>query len=442
MKPTRSTLAPVITLLSPSPAASRQAQAILGSIFGLQDTTTTTNNNNSKSNDDYQQIKDPLNDKFQSSMVAPLQHFYWDSVASQCPHSGAILHWLSVGSGSSSSTSGSPSVAPPTGAFELLSVTDSGTKPNESSSSQNSSIEYARRILACHFPTSLFSLRLRHWMNRPITADALLKRHRGLPVLDLEFARELDPDTSATTTSTDNGTTRLKEIAFTISDDAVYEDGSTLPSRLSQSHLARPVTGVYEWPNPASETRGLLLRPLPAAQRDLKGSFRSVVLTFHCDTVDDIILEEQQARLLTASTDTTTNTTNNNAKTRHSLSKIGFTGQRRGQLRVHATHNSNNHSKSTPLLDSLPGLDIRWCDSTQPTSMFHEASESLLASSLQELQSPNVLKGTGPREPGLDDIKHGASDCWMEVRTMVKNPRGLVRGKGPKIATAPPSYPE
>ena len=465
MRPSRTNLAPVITLLSPSPAASRKAQEILGSVFGLQEEqhvdflledAPTTSTTTSRS-------KDPLNAKFQSPLLpATMSKQHWDSVASKCPTSGAVIHCLAIGNGNSRNDSSEPSSNTYTssGAFELLGITGTGTSTStdtpsvedstndtRADTSATASIASARRLLSSHFPNSLFSFKLRHWMQRPITADALLKRHQGLPVLDLN----LDLDASAgsgaaagndeggSSSSSSNNNIRLKEVAFTIYDDAVYEDGSTVQSQLSQSSLLRPVTGVYEWPNndhshSRSAVPGVCLRPLPAAKRDLRGSSRPVVLAFHCDSVDQI-LEEYQARLVDS------HSKNDAESPAIHFSKIGYTGQKRGQLRLQATnHNSGNNKNS--LINYLPGLDIRWCESTKPMSMFNEAQESLLASSLLELQSTNVLKATGSQEPGLEDERIGSSDCWTEVRTMVRNPRGFVSGKGPKIATAPPSYPE
>lgn len=384
MRPTRPLVSPVITLLSPSPSASRRAQEILGNVFGLQEVEDRSSSGSAE---------DELNAKMQSPLSA-ISSMNWDSVVSQCPNSGALVHWLSPDNATDARK----------GSFSLLGVTNRANKDDCSKS--------ARRILASHFPNSILTLRLRHFLQRPITVDALLKRHQGLPVLDLPTVEE-SPSAKDTPTSSNNGP-RLKEVAFTIYDDAVYEDGSSVFSKLSQSALLRPVTGLYGY----GRENGIRLRPLPAAQQDLKRSPRPLVLTFHTENLEEISSNSSASTIEEGSIQ---------------FSKIGFTGQGNGQLRVQVASGSTN---------PLNGLDVRWCEQVKPTSVFPEAQESLLASSLPELQSADVLKSTGKSEPGAEDARIGSSDCWVEVRTMVKNPRGFVSSKRPKVATAPPSYPE
>jgi len=486
MKPTLMKLSPVITLLSTNPAASKRAQDILGSLFGM--VKCRCNNNNDNNNDDYDAARDALDATLDSSFLPRTTNnsMKWNSVASKCPNSGAILHWLAISSSSSSDASEQQQQQQKAlnGTFELLSITStisttSDNNKNETtgqdnnSSNSNKSIQRARQVLAEHFPTSLFSFQLRYWAGRPMTADSLLKNNQGLPVLDVDEHYNVSGNNNTTYIATQNNTNnddgggnnnnirssdnssgRLKEVAFTFYDDAIYPDGTDLMTKLSLlPNLSRPVTGVYEWPNNNSNgnnnnnqqqnasSTGVCLRPLPTAHRDFQASSRSIVLSFHCDSV-----EEQQQQLENNSDDTKENI---------HWSKIGFTGlhQKRGQLRLHAVSNNNNNN----IIDYLPGLDIRWCEALQPSSMFNEAQEALLASSLMELQSPNVLLKQ-KKEGGTATItstpgKQDNSDCWVEVRTMMQNPRGFWgnsgrRGRsssssgGPRVATAPPSYPE
>lgn len=390
MRSTRRTLSPVVTLLSPSPAASRRAQELLGSIFGLGDVSLDQHviHNN-----------DVLNAKFRSSLGA----LNWDSVASRCPKSGSLIHWLSIENATNDQ-----------GSFSLLGVSRMETKD------ANHPIEESRALMASNFPSSVLSLKLRNFLKRPITSDTLLRRHQGLPVLDLPQGEASTSKSNISEGGKDLAKgSFLKEVAFTVYDDALYEDGSTVLAQLSQSALSRPVTGVYEWPTNGSR---VCLRPLPAAETDLKGSAKPLVLTFHCGSLEQA-MEQQSA--------------NNNisSQTQFTLSKIGYTGKGNGQLRIQAAASSNN-------VNPLNGLDVRWCERTKPTSMFTEAQESLLASSLPELQSANVLKASGKDQPGEDDARIGSSDCWVEVRTMVQNPRGFAPSRKSRVASAPPSYPE
>jgi hypothetical protein len=268
-----------------------------------------------------------------------------------------------------------------------------------------------------------------------MTADALLSKHQGLPILCLPTTNKDHEHQQQNKSLSKSTGGRLKEIAFTTYDDAVHENGQTVMTRLSSSSLPRLVTGLYQ-------CQGVHLRPLPAAQQDLKGNARSVVLTFYCDDV-----EERLEQLIQTNEENNNNNSNDSTTfVQYRFGKIGFTGQGRGQVRVeahsHNNHNTTNDNKSqTQSINFLPGLDVRWCESTKPTSMFNEAHEAMLASSLNELQSTNVLGG-GKHNNNNDDERIGAADCWVEVRNMVKNPKGFLPRKGQRIATAPPSYPE
>lgn len=413
MIPSQKALSPVVTILSPSPAASRRAQEILGNLFGLDDHGAAAAAHGGNDHDD------ALNAKFKSFLGPTMT---WDSVSSRCPASGTLLHWLSLDNNSNQSSSDTG------GKFSLLAVT--ATAPNDTCSNN---IQQARAVLASNLPNSLIPLKLRHLANRPLTADAMLRRHQGLPILDLQEAAA----TTATKEKNDptrNG--RLKEVAFTMYDDAVYEDGSTVLSQLSQSDLLRPVTGLYQWPPSQNDydvddPMGFCLRPLPSAKPDLRGSSSQLplVLTFHCESVEEVLQKMQQQQ----------DAENSSGNVHLNFSKIGYTGHRRGQLRVQASSTgSGNESNNSPAVNCLPGLDIRWCDSTTYSSMFNEAQEALLASSLPELQSSNVLKA----EPGVEDARIGSSDCWVEVRTMAKNPIGFVpqrRGFSTKVRRKNPN---
>ena len=448
IRPTRMKLSPVITLLSPSPAASRRAQEILSDVFGLEKVVQGEREAKARVKEETEAKEaDPLNRKFQTSFSS----IRWDSALSKCPHSGTVLHWLSVdhnGTHDDDSSSSSITSAAP---FSLLAIT------------QEDTLEETRATLASQFPDSNVILHLKHILNRPMTVDTLLAKHQGLPILNLP---PKDDNEAITTNSGDrqeqkqqsqppnhkSGGGRLKEIAFTTYDDAVYDNGQTVLTRLSSSSLPRLVTGLYQWSNNTATSSnsnskgGVHLRPLPAAQQDLKGNARSVVLTFDCDDV------EEQLEQLIQTNENNNNNDNNSTFTQYRFGKIGFTGQGRGQVRVeahsHDTKDNNENNKSqSQSINYLPGLDVRWCESTKPTSMFNEAHEAMLASSLAELQSTNVFgskrdHNANANANDTDDERIGAADCWVEVRNMVKNPKGFLPRKGQRIATAPPSYPE
>ena len=90
------------------------------------------------------------------------------------------------------------------------------------------------------------------------------------------------------------------------------------------------------------------------------------------------------------------------------MAKIGFSGNRIGQVMM--------------IHPDLEGIDVRYCSQDAVSSAFSEAQESLLAASLEELQSSNALL-TG-QEPAKDDERVGKADCWVEVRANMKRPSG------------------
>ncbi len=81
------------------------------------------------------------------------------------------------------------------------------------------------------------------------------------------------------------------------------------------------------------------------------------------------------------------------------------------------------------------GIDVRLCPSTIRESMFCEAQESMLAGSLQELQSTRVLES----KSSDDDPRMNKMDCWVEVRANLKRPSGYFQQSKttPRFAKAP-----
>ena len=130
--------------------------------------------------------------------------------------------------------------------------------------------------------------------------------------------------------------------------------------------------------------------------------------------------------------------------TNTALAKVGFSGCGTG----------GQYMIRNSLLD---GLDIRLCDATELSSSFAEAQEALLAASLDELQSVNVMnegsndgrnksKDSATSQEGGSDAMNGLGDCWVEFRANVKKPGGFFGQKGgiaggsrrkPEVAKAP-----
>ena len=128
------------------------------------------------------------------------------------------------------------------------------------------------------------------------------------------------------------------------------------------------------------------LRPLPTAGEDTRLPPPSLI--FDCHNLADILLKEQKGL---------------------KVAKIGYSGNRIGQLML--------------LHDDIQGLDVRLCSEKKVSSAFYEAQESLLAASVEELQSSNALIGDG--QEGKDDKRTGRGDCWVEVRANLKQPSGF-----------------
>jgi hypothetical protein len=177
----------------------------------------------------------------------------------------------------------------------------------------------------------------------------------------------------------------LKEIVVPFFDYAEYKDGSTILSKLaSHAGTNRPAVGVYQWP-----TGPTCIRPLPTAAEDKRLPSPSFI--FHSNSPED------EVALTTMD------------ETGIRRAPIGFSGgMADGQIMV--------------LHEHLLGLDVRYCHQTKVKSAFSEAQESLLAGSLEELQSTNTLLAVG--EQAKDDHRILNSDCWVEVRANLKQPSG------------------
>jgi hypothetical protein len=225
------------------------------------------------------------------------------------------------------------------------------------------------------------------------SASHLLQSNRGVPIVDLEVQ---ETDERSYTASIGD----LKEVVIPSFLSDTDANGRTLLEHLQS--LPRPVPGLYQ------TSSGLCIRPLPTAKEDRHLSPPSLIFQAEETTLDSAI------NIHTSDSD-------------HHAFRIGYTGC--GSKRQVLIRNAKTESKS---------IDIRLCPSTKPISMFAEAQESLLASSLEELQSRRVLAQNSSQE--IEDPNNNKMDCWVEFRANMKNPSGFFPRKsseGPKIAKAP-----
>ena len=350
MKRSFSNSYPVVSLLSPSPLASRKAQELFSSIFGLQ------------ANEESLPEEDFLDETFKSRLPGLSQR--WDSVTLKCNSSGAVLHFCSLISGRENEKMGP---------FSLLALTDApGTY------STREAVHDFRKKLAFHLKEGVTSTKLRYLVGLPLSVSDLLGSisNAGLPLLEIPESKD------GTQLSENTYFCGLKEITIPAFDYAQYMDGSNLLSRLSNSGLKRAKTGLYQWPG--GHTR---IRPLPTAPADQQLPPPSFV--FHCTSLE-CVADKLKCSGATGA-------------------KIGFGGKGLGQMIILHPH--------------LAGLDLRYCAKTELSSSFAEAQESLLAGSIAELQSSNVL----PDHDSADDKRLGKSDCWIEVRANIKHPAGFLR---------------
>jgi hypothetical protein len=374
----------VITLLSSSPALSRRAQTALQSLLKVEPVSIAS-------------IKD--GDALDRIMPA-LFRSTWDSVVSREVASGTILHFLSI-KGSVENRD-----------KEQLSVLSLVEHDGSSSSSVEESIQLSRNLIAEQIshqegrslfaPSSKMRIAMKHsLLGQPLTTNDLLGFGGGLPLLKPLVGASLEAPASApvlaSKKSNNEPTIRFKELCIPYFDDASYPDGSTLLSTLSAS-LYRPAVGLYQFHRNENHN-GIAVRPLPSAKEDRMLPFPSLVFYKSNDGDGD-----------KSSNSDTTGKDDDGCRT----AKIGFSSSRTGQYMV-----------SHP---DLPGLDIRLSDKETFSSHFAEAQQALLAGSLLELQSNNVLLegGKSGSNESRSDSMNGLGDCWVEFRANMKQPSGFI----------------
>jgi hypothetical protein len=339
---------------------------------------------------------DELDEAFQSSI--PGFSRSWDSVASRCPNSGAMIHFCSMQNANNSKSANHHRKV----SFSLLAVTDT-TAPS-SSSHYSDYILSCRNLLASHVKENAFVLKMKYLVGRPITTADLLRSMSkgGLPLLSLPESSEEVTEPRENTTKNHKQRPFLKEVVIPYFDDAVYADGSSLLSNITR--LQRPTVGLYNWSTgSSSSSSSIRIRPLPTAAEDQVLPPPSLI--FHCEYSEEINVEELPHGATTA--------------------KIGCNGRNgNGQLML-------RHA-------DLVGLDVRYCPQTSVSSSFSEAQESLLAGSIDELQSTNTLLAGGGGETANEDDRLGKADCWVEVRANIKRPWGFWHRSSSKKRTAKP----
>ncbi|KAG7361249.1 hypothetical protein IV203_036349 [Nitzschia inconspicua] len=384
---------PVITLLSPSVAASRRAAGVLSSVLSVSSDSSTSSPNVTY---DLDTAGDDLDSVFASSV--PGFSRSWKSIGVTCSASGTVIHFFSLGAvHSDADTKVDDKSFGKTTPFSLLSITEgAGYTASEALNSPEDlpleSIKHCRKLLANEFSqlspaTKHFRLNLKSIVGGRVTTSDLLREtvsSDGLPLLSIQSC-----------SSNRNGSSKqhqvpfFKEIVVPCFDYAEYKDGSTIMSRLAMAETTRPAVGVYEWPGTSS-----CIRPLPTAAEDQRLPPPSLI--FHSEpshSNDPMHLASNGVR----------------------TARIGYSG---GGI---------NGGQTMILHPDLGGLDVRLCSRTTVSSSFAEAQDSLLAGSLEELQSTNVLLAGG--EKAVDDHRSGKGDCWIELRANVKRPAGYLRAK-------------
>ena len=352
----------VVTLLTPSPAASRRVQRCLSRWFGFH-------------GKDIVSIGDALDGIYRRNALG--SRMEWDSVeVSSTGSTSTLFHLLSP-----------KTVADRTGPLSLLAI------------QQADSVEECRSKLADSLPRQTAFRRMMFTLNqmlgKPVSSTHLLGRH-GLPLLQWSSLDQGDDADASSSNKVALNAGQLKEVAIPAHDDASYgnehnqQSAPTLFSKLSP--LCRPVTGLYQFP--ATE---LCLRPLPTALQDRRVAPSSLI--FHVNSLESE-LEHMQL------------------KDTHFVHRIGYTGTQKGQIML-------RHP-------DLHGLDLRLCESNKRNSMFAEAQESLMAGSLEELQSTHVLEKPTEVDPRTNNM-----DCWVEFRATVRHPSGFFQKKKAGVAKAP-----
>jgi len=408
---------PVITFLSRSPSASRKTLALIGKLSNNGMELVTDKNKTLKNS---HTIK---NDVLNNSSI-PL-FLKWDSVASKCCETGTILHLLSIyNSDDDDDDDESMKAEEFQQNLSLLAIT-----PPSLSSLSTDSMKLARDVLGFHIweqQNNDPSTKLQYYyhgvklytmwkLGVQITSKHILApQNNGLPILQFpnqnnrmnanDSAKQYDEKDTVGFSSS------VREIVIPHLNDAKYShNGSSLLTELA-SNMHRPLTGLYQWKTQHCDQSGIhnndvFFRPLPTSDQDLILSSPTIVFRYNND-LNEIMQKKEDFNI--------------------QCDKIGFNGGTNGQILI-------RH-------ESLTGLDVRFCNAPNLLSTFAESHESLLAGSLQELQSAHVLTEGSSNHNDINNMAYGDSsskirsdkmnglgDCWVEFRANIKQPTGFFK---------------
>ena len=417
----------VLTFLSPSPAYSQSAVEFLNNIFNLPRISVGTSSESTETN----RRRDCLDEAHFGSTFSSS----WHSIGCACPTSGTILHFLST-SRDDNSEDGSNNIDKQQSALQLISIHGSHSSSSGKEDYNDAMVECRKRLattiqskqstletrlrgMALHIMCNLLGKQPNPaWIfaNNPSTTSHIL------PILDLTpftiHNSTTSDENNDSVVNSDSSTGKLRELALPF-----FSGESSIQTQLSKSTLLRPLPGLYQCSvgrqmanedTPKANSTGLIFRPLPAAAEDLRLSTPSLVFQVKSLAKAQTLIEE---------------------KLGGRTFKIGWRGH--GQL--------GSLMVGHP---SIQGLDIRLCETTDstkwvPCNSFDEAQESLLAGSLSELQSAHVVS-EGKSSSITEDKKIGNGDCWVEVRSNVKNPSGFLKQFGSRkkqTIAKPPEIP-
>mmetsp|Transcript_10196 Transcript_10196/g.19089 ORF Transcript_10196/g.19089 Transcript_10196/m.19089 type:complete len:419 (+) Transcript_10196:3491-4747(+) len=400
MRPSQKVLRPVVTLLSECPRASVKAAEVLYRFFNMEHIDIMNTYQSSEMNRLERRLID--GDSLDKALL-PYFRRGFHSVGCLDKGSGTIFHLLSPGGSSNTeSTTSAKKDKYAMNYLSLLSITETGKTAEHDDVDDDvynciASIQEARDIIALNMDKStLNSLKVMAMqvLNKPVSPSYFTSLNNGLPLLI--FPKRIS-EADANSTHSD-AKFKLREIAIPYDDESTYPDGLTLLQSLSKSTLSRPKTGLFQW---KSASASFAIRPLPIAKVDL--NLPSPSMIFQCESLDKV--QSEYSRDV-------------------NLNKVGYNSITPGQLMV-------GH-------EDLQGIDLRYCQSKELSSMFPEAQESLMAGSLDDLQNVNVMVKGGNAQSSNDqvvasrtriDSLNGLGDCWVEFRANLKRPMGYFEGK-------------
>jgi len=404
MNRSRQLQAPIITFLSPSLTASKKATSLLSALGKFENISVVTDD------DTHVSTSIGLNDTLKSN-IPWFSRYSWDSIGAKDAVSGSVIHFCSIGRRginveSKEENKNAQDRNQQNIPFSLLAITDTSddqsddSKKKESDGNANAEVDRIIRNVRCLLASKIneggflnrTSLILKYFFKGKLTVCDLLKNISpdGLPLLSIP--------NNIPSKIVDDGcvpklrTTCLKEVVVPHFDYAAYKDGSTFMSKLGLARTRRPAVGVYEWPINNTRNTRTCIRPLPNCAEDQ--TLPSPSLIFHCESPEnEVEIREYGFR----------------------EARIGYGGggMNRGQVML--------------LHKDLIGLDIRYCPRKNVSSAFSEAQESLLAGTIEELQSTNVLLAGG--EEANHDERTDNADCWIEERAKFKRPLGYLWSK-------------